>query len=438
MSRKRKQNDDDEHECICPTMKGMKKYTVDSQIGAGTYGTVYKAKKTNKDVAIKVCLPSEDDGFIHKTTLIEYQLFSIHLLRRMPHIIPIQDIFVRSGSIHFVQDYRPYCLHDLLTKSGNEAVTRSLAPHIMHALLRMLRVFHRQKWMFRDLKSPHILFDRLPTCENVHDVKIDICDLGLVGFDEQKHKNRYNTDNYFCMSTRVNSNSYDCSIDFWAVGILLLECWFGISLHVDDMEEPINKQQFDSKILLLIDSIQNKQEKECFQMLLSEKSFTIDDLLSKNDWAKGCYHMKCNNLGCIEYIKNKGDDYDAYLTIVPRSRFAVSTTYPFQEWEKTIPKWVETWCASHDISPVMTRNYQLVVEKWRAYIKWINKHNLDHLQVYIIMMIQLIRKYSIHEKFMISMKDIVIETGFTLEQLRDIELRLWTSSRFPSHLIVFS
>ena len=215
-----------------------KNYKVISEVGAGTYGRVYKAicTKNNKYVALKKIDMSrqELDGF--PITAIR----EIKLLRMLSHknIITLLEIIMSRpstsnkfrGSTYLVFEYMDHDFVGLMTIKHKFKLSEIKC--IMKQMLEGLKYLHSQKIIHRDMKSANILLN------NSGEVKI--ADFGLAR-QISPGPNVYYTNKVVTLWYRapellLGSTDYSTQIDIWSLGCIFAELLTGEVLFKGDKE----------------------------------------------------------------------------------------------------------------------------------------------------------------------------------------------------------
>lgn len=136
----------------------IKGYVLESLIGEGGFGAVYRAYQSivDREVAIKIILPmfANDPEFIRRFET------EAQLVARLehPHMVPLYDFWRGADGAFLVMRYlRGGSLRDALAKAGH------FEPHevsrILTQIASALTVAHRQGVIHRDLKPGNILLD---------------------------------------------------------------------------------------------------------------------------------------------------------------------------------------------------------------------------------------------------------------------------------------
>ncbi|CAD5224370.1 unnamed protein product [Bursaphelenchus okinawaensis] len=199
-------------------------YDIEVQVGEGTYGQVYKARKgrNGRLVALKkVRLENEKDGF--PITAVR----EIKLLRKLNHenIVKLLDIITESppenkkdiNAFYLVFEYVDHDLNGLL-ESQLVTFTEQTCASLFKQLLLALQHCHSSNLLHRDLKCANILVN------NKGELKLG--DFGLARIYTTKSRlytNRVITLWYRPPELLLGAESYGPSIDIWSAGCILGE-----------------------------------------------------------------------------------------------------------------------------------------------------------------------------------------------------------------------
>ncbi|EFJ44600.1 cyclin dependent kinase [Volvox carteri f. nagariensis] len=216
-------------------------FSVDKQIGEGTYGQVFMGhdRKTNDKVALKkIRMDTEKEGF-PITAIREIKILST---LSHPNVVNLREI-VRSeihknnnfkGSIYMVFDYAEYDLTGLM-ESTKYVFTEPQVKCILKQLLKGLAYCHNNGVLHRDLKASNILIDTKGT--------VKLADFGLArpynAENEAGFTNRVITLWYRPPELLLGAVKYGGEVDMWSVGCIFAELLTGKPLFPgkDDMDQ---------------------------------------------------------------------------------------------------------------------------------------------------------------------------------------------------------
>ncbi|KAI6236710.1 Protein kinase domain-containing protein [Aphelenchoides besseyi] len=201
-------------------------YTILDQVGEGTYGQVYKAKRQNNDEMValkKVRLENEREGF--PITAVR----EIKLLRRLdhPNIVKLLDVVTESTQQDTKREFNAFFLvfeyvdHDLngLLESHMVEFTETQVASLFKQLLLALQHSHEKELLHRDLKCANILIN------NKGELKL--ADFGLARIYD-KNKDRLYTNRVITLWYRppellLGLEKYGPAVDIWSAGCILGE-----------------------------------------------------------------------------------------------------------------------------------------------------------------------------------------------------------------------
>lgn len=198
-------------------------FDIDTQIGEGTYGQVYKARDrvTGEIVALKkVRLENEKEGF----PITAVREIKILRLLNHPNIVNLKEIVTdKQNVLDFQKDKGAFYLvfeymdHDLmgLIESNLVTFTEENIAHIMKQLLDGLSYCHKNNFLHRDIKCSNILMNNKG--------QIKLADFGLARLFNAEDKLRPYTNKVITLWYRppellLGEERYGPSIDVWSCG----------------------------------------------------------------------------------------------------------------------------------------------------------------------------------------------------------------------------
>lgn len=204
--------------------KSQEKYVINSNIGSGSFGTVYLANVigSNQIVAIKKVFQDK-----------RYKNRELQILMTLdhPNIIKIKDYFYSSDDmclddvntedvyLNIVMDYIPCTLSKYIrTKSTG----RDDLMLYSYQLLKSINYIHSKGICHRDIKPQNILID-------INDKIIKLCDFGSAKKLSFKDSNvAYICSRYYRAPELIfNATTYTNAVDVWSIGCVIVEMVIG-------------------------------------------------------------------------------------------------------------------------------------------------------------------------------------------------------------------
>ncbi|KAH9260220.1 hypothetical protein BASA81_001389 [Batrachochytrium salamandrivorans] len=203
-------------------------YSVDNVLGAGAYGTVYKAvdRKTKHVVAIKQMKMDDTDG-LPQTALREISVLNE---LRHPNIVRLLDVDTEPESLSpakyvslvfewMESDLKSYLETRAKSKHTSKAPTPMEQQRMMLQLLSGLEFLHGKSVFHRDLKPANLLFDsRTKT--------LKIADFGLsrvISYPLRTLTHEIVTLWYRSPEIMLGMRKYSLAVDMWSVGCIFAE-----------------------------------------------------------------------------------------------------------------------------------------------------------------------------------------------------------------------
>lgn len=200
----------------CSTGLPLDKYIVDSKIGEGTYGEVFKVK--NKELGIFRAMKKIDvpDNNPEKVKEIKNE---INLLKSMdhPNIVKILEFYYSNNSFFLIMEY---CngeeLYDQIIKYKH--FSEEKAAYIMYQVLSAVFYCHNMSIIHRDLKPENILID-----SSGENFSVKIIDFGtsLTFEDNKKIAPKKVIGSIYYVAPEVLSGKYNEKCDIWSCGVIL-------------------------------------------------------------------------------------------------------------------------------------------------------------------------------------------------------------------------
>ena len=208
-------------------------YKALERLGNGTYGTVFKVKKTssNEILAVKKFnMEKELDG-IPSTALRE-----IAILKQLnhPNIVSVKDLAFGEHHIELCLEYCTYDLKKLmdhLLKTDKASYNNSFIQNMMYQIIQGVEYLHCNKIFHRDLKPQNIL---------VSDAYIaKLADFGLsrvYSIPLRPYTKEILTLWYRAPEMLLGVNTYSIGLDMWSIGCIFVEMFFGKPFVTGDSE----------------------------------------------------------------------------------------------------------------------------------------------------------------------------------------------------------
>jgi len=205
----------------------MDKYENLGVVGEGSYGIVSKVKHkpTNRIVAIKKFIESEDDKNVRKIALRE-----VRALRKLKHdnLVALLEVFRRKKRLYLVFEYVDRTVLDELERSPN-GLSETFTCKIIYQVLAGTEYMHSVNYIHRDIKPENILISKAGV--------VKICDFGfarsllrdgsangkLVGSNRVQCTDYVATRWYRAPELLVGDLYYSQTVDIWAIGCLTAE-----------------------------------------------------------------------------------------------------------------------------------------------------------------------------------------------------------------------
>ena len=197
----------------------IKKYRIISELGSGSFGTVYLAQNiyTKEKVAMKQIKKScEDllsDGEIRD---------EIEILKNLDHpdIVKINEFYNTADSYLVITEY---CGDGELFDQVKNKLSETQIAVIFRQLLSGLAYLHSKNIVHRDLKLENILIQEIEksktTGEDLFNIKI--IDFGTARIFDKKKKPQSIVGSSYYIAPEVLRQKYNKECDLWSVGVIL-------------------------------------------------------------------------------------------------------------------------------------------------------------------------------------------------------------------------
>lgn len=204
-------------------------------IGEGSSGYVYRAvDREGRLVALKKVLPeNERDWELYK--------FEVHVMQdqfNAKNLVNSHDAFRCGNALWIVMEYiSAGTLADLLSSLkvakrlekdwAQDGMTEPAIAYICREVLLGLDSLHKIHRVHRDIKGDNILLDV--------DGSVKIADFGFCAQLSQRCEKRNTVVGtpYWMAPEVIHGKDYDCQVDIWSMGILVLECAEGKPPRLD-------------------------------------------------------------------------------------------------------------------------------------------------------------------------------------------------------------
>lgn len=210
-------------------VKNLSDFDVIDELGSGAYGTVFKAedRNTGDEMAVKVIHKKtlHRDVRVYRNALAERRI--LELVRGHPFVLGMHFAFQSAHRLYLVTELYHSDLYDFIDESlaSGRAASESTARCLIAEMTLGLEHLHERGVLHRDLKPENILIDK-----NGH---LCLADFGLakqlqwnVEGRLVRTRSRAGTPQYIAPEM-IRHQSYDTSVDFWAMGAILYELLTG-------------------------------------------------------------------------------------------------------------------------------------------------------------------------------------------------------------------
>eukprot|EP00760_Papus_ankaliazontas_P004162 PhM_4_TR116/c0_g1_i1/m.14487 len=217
-----------------------KNYTVEAEIGSGSFGAVCKVRNDAAvddeptHYAIKKITWSEyllQHGAVDLKTLRE--IITLSHTRGHPNIVMLYDVYIGPG-----QDERSftdvYLVLELMDTDMRQFITTNPMPlpektvaTLMYQLLRALAHLRKCNIIHRDVATKNVLMDRTGI--------VRLTDFGLAREDSEGPKSAYVVTRWYRAPENVSlDNDYSFQTDVFAAGVVMTELFLGRPLFYTD------------------------------------------------------------------------------------------------------------------------------------------------------------------------------------------------------------
>jgi serine/threonine protein kinase len=219
------------------------RYRLDSRLGAGGVGAVYRATQLNlgRSVAIKILLEGLHPSFRAR---FEREARALAGLRH-PNIVAVSDFGVEKSDVEGKEQQTPFIVMELIEgetlhyRLAQGPLPAEKVMIVARELLRALSFVHDQGLVHRDLKPGNVLIEKLPHDEE----RVRLLDFGLAKAMEQgtgenvtRAGDVLGTPAYMAPE-QVGGDKVDVRTDLYAFGVMLFQMLTG---HVPFEGTPID------------------------------------------------------------------------------------------------------------------------------------------------------------------------------------------------------
>ncbi|KAK3601542.1 hypothetical protein CHS0354_027683 [Potamilus streckersoni] len=194
----------------------MNRYTIQKQLGDGTYGSVLLA--TSVETGEKVAIKKMKKKYYSWDECLN--LREVKSLRKLNHanIIKLKEVIRENDQLFFVFEYMKENLYQM-TKDRDKLFPESVVRNIIYQVLQGIAFMHKHGFFHRDLKPENLLCSG-PDC-------IKIADFGLAREIRSRppYTDYVSTRWYRAPEVLLRSTNYSSPIDMWAIGCIMSELY---------------------------------------------------------------------------------------------------------------------------------------------------------------------------------------------------------------------
>ena len=208
------------------TQRGIKigNYILRKKLGAGQFGTVFKAKdyKTGKEYAIKRMRKSAiDQNEILKRLLQSEAAIMNHINHN--NILHLYDFLESKNNYYLVVNYcNQGDFEAYLEENKTKFLSEEKAVYFLKHIMNGFQELRKHKVLHRDFKLANLF---------VHDEKVVIGDFGFAKSGENMAKTKLGTPLTMAYEILISNNDEDCyynsKADLWSIGVVYYQMLFG-------------------------------------------------------------------------------------------------------------------------------------------------------------------------------------------------------------------
>jgi serine/threonine protein kinase len=208
------------------------KYRLDSKIGAGGYGAVFRSTHLglNRPVAVKIFRPSEGNATMED--LDRFRLEGVSACRvNHPNAVQVLDSGISTDGIAYLvmELLEGHSLSDEMHEKGKLSVKR--CAEILIPVCNVLAEAHRNGIVHRDIKPDNIFLHQTKDGEIVKVVDFGIAKLlddpNVMDLQNMKTMNAIIGTPTYMSPERLNNKPYDGRSDVYSLGIMMYEMLTG-------------------------------------------------------------------------------------------------------------------------------------------------------------------------------------------------------------------
>lgn len=299
---------------------------LDNQIGTGGYSCVYagrciddilsnKMGINNKKringitidnaVAVKKIIAKNLSYRHQKLLWDEVKIMQLIKMNPNPNIVTCYDVIDDLDTVYIIMEY---CDSGNLAKLVGKPMKEDLIRHYFSQLVNGIKYLDDYKIIHRDIKPRNLLLT-----DNNKILKI--CDFGLAK-NKTDSKNNTICGSPLYMAPEIFKNkSYDDTVDYWSIGIILYEMIYGINPlnHIKDFHELENFMIDDSKFIN-IPTKKSKNKKisnECLELLKSLLTKNSEERIKFNELYTNKWLFDNEKTVDMERFMNDSNDEDS-------------------------------------------------------------------------------------------------------------------------------